>query len=439
MKITIKALSIAVLCAVFVLALTPFVHADSVSEFEPTSEYKAKAAYLYSYNASRVLYSKGEELSLAPASSAKMMTGLIVCERYSDKLDEQICISSEMISGISGTSMGLTPGMTVSIRDLLYGTVCGVNNDAATVLAIACAGSTDAFVLQMNDYAALLDMRSTKYSNPTGMDSKNAYTTLLDTVKLAAKAAKNELYLSVSSSTEYVVNDSVTVYNRNALISQFSAQGYLNKNANGLIAGSTDEGGYVLATLVKSNGKSFLCVVMGASADENDIYSYKTANDLLNYGAKNYSERLLGSAGDKVASLEVKLALDNKSTPKVGCVIANDIYAILPDDASMSDVSYEYYLNSNELTAPVEKGTVLGGIDFYYKGKLVAHGDLVSAKSISANSLLAFLDGMKNAFLSPIFILSLIFIALLTLIYFYLRRKTAFRRRINKYSYKKRI
>jgi D-alanyl-D-alanine carboxypeptidase (penicillin-binding protein 5/6) len=291
----------------------------------------------------------------------------------------------------------------------------------------------------MNDYAALLDMRSTHYSNPTGIDSTSAKTTVLDTAKLAAKAAENQLYLKISTTPEYKINDTITVYNRNALVSQFSAQGYLNKNAKGLIAGSTDQGGFILAALAQRNERSFLCVVMGATADENEIYSYKTASDLFTYAFNGYTGKILGYAGDKVTSIEVKLALDVKSAPTVNCVIADDVYAVIPDNAETSDISFKYYLHEDTLTAPIEKNTVVGGIDFYYKGAKIAEGKLVTEKYVSENSLLVFLDNMKNAFISPFFLITVLLIATFTLTYLYLKRKTAFRGRINKHSRKIRI
>jgi D-alanyl-D-alanine carboxypeptidase len=178
---------------------------------------------------------------------------------------------------------------------------------------------------------------------------------------------------------------------------------------------------------------------MGAAADENEIYSYKTASDLFTYAFNGYTGKILGYAGDKVASIEVKLALDVKSSPAVNCVIAEDVYAVIPDDAEMSDISFKYYLHEDTLTAPIEKNTVVGGIDFYYKGSKIAEGKLVTEKYVSENSLLVFLDNMKNAFISPFFLITVLLIATFTLTYLYLKRKTAFRVRVNKHSRKIRI
>lgn len=437
MKIAIKSLIFAFLCSLLVSVLTPIAYADTQTQVASQKKYSAKAAYLYSYDAKRVLYSQGLDEEIAPASTAKMMAGLVACEFFADKLDKKVSVTSEMISELSGTSMGLKSGMSVSIKDLIYGTICGGNNDAATVLAYACSGSVRSFVKEMNDYAALLDMRHTNYSNPTGMDTKDAQTTLSDTAKLAAKAASNKLYLDISSTPSYKLSDTITVYNRNALISQFSAQGYLNKNAKGLIAGSTDKGGYVVATVVQKNDRSFLCVVMGATADENGIYSYEIANDLINSGLKNYSYTMLGHSGKQISALPVQLALNNQSTAKIGCVLSEDVYTFLPDDADISQVTAKTYFYTDSLTAPIDKNTVVGGVDFYYDGTIVGRGTIVTAESVSANPLLLFLENMKSALFSRMFLFTVFFVVALTLLYLFLSKKSYSRKKANKYRFKR--
>ncbi len=399
------------------------VFSETVDEADINDEYKADAVYLYSYNANRVLYSKCDKEYLAPASTAKMMVGLLVCERYADRLEEKVPLTAEMLANIEGTAMGLREGMTLTVKDLLYGTVCGTNNDAATALAIACSGDIPSFVAEMNSFAKLLDMRDTLYVNPTGLDADNAKTTLNDTVKLAAKAAANPLYMTVSSTVSYNVNESLKIYNRNALISQFSAQGYINKNAKGLIAGSTDEGGYVVATYAEKNGTSFLCVVMGANADAENIHSYHTANSLLDNAFKSYEWMTVGKAGDSVYKLDVDLAISNDSAAKVYCVLEKDAMFFLPKNTNKSDITYKIYLHSEDTSAPLSKEDALGGIDFYYKGNFIGRQKLVANSDVEANSILLFLHNMKSFLLSSTFWLTVIISIPLIFLYIHHEKK----------------
>lgn len=414
----LKVITLAVIFVCFILSCLP-VDAQTINEAKKETEYKAQAIYLYSYSADRVLYSKCDEQYLAPASTAKMMAGLLVCERHYEKLDQSVTITEEMITHVEGTTMGLKSGTTLTVRDLLYGTICGGNNDAAQALSIVCSGSVASFVAEMNSYANLLDMRNTKYINPTGLDNKEAKTTLFDTAKLAAKAASNPLYLSISSTPSYNINDSLKVYNRNALISQFSAQGYINKNAQGLIAGYTDNGGYVLATYATKNEESFLCVVMGAEGNSENIYSYYIANKLLNQAFNNYEWLTVGKTGDIVDNLSVGLAITNKNGAKIPCALENDVSFFLPKNTKLSDIEYKIYYHIDNNVAPIEKNDILGGIDFYYDGTFLGSTRLVANSSVKANSILLFLENIKAFLLCKELLLTILFSA--TAIFFYLR------------------
>ena len=405
----------------------------SVNEAESNGEYKADAVYLYSYDAKRVLYSQCNKQKLAPASTAKMMAGLLVCERYMEILEDEVTITAEMLVGIEGTVMGLKEGMTLTVKDLLYGTICGANNDAATALAIYCSGSISSFVSEMNSFAKLLDMRDTLYVNPTGLDDDNAKTTLDDTVKLAAKAAANPLYITVSSSVSYEVNPTLKIYNRNALISQFSAQGYINKNAKGLIAGSTDKGGYVLATYAEKNGTAFLCVVMGAQTDSENIHSYHTANTLLDNVFKNYEWVNIGKAGDAISKLEVELAISKDRNANVYCALEKDAIFFLPKNINKSDITYKTYYHSQSTRAPLNEKDTLGGIDFYYKGSFIGSQKLVAESDVEANSILVFLDNMKSFLLSGVFWLTVIISIPSVFVYIHHEKKKLRHRRYNKF------
>ena len=53
---------------------------EAADELDLEIDERAGAVYLYSYDADRVLLCTEPDQKIAPASSAKIMTGLIVCE-----------------------------------------------------------------------------------------------------------------------------------------------------------------------------------------------------------------------------------------------------------------------------------------------------------------------------------------------------------------------
>ena len=96
-------------CLVLILLALPFSLTVSgvkdINEAELSVSRSAGAVYLYSYECDRVLLLRDGNSKRAPASSAKIMAGIVACELYSDKLDEYVTISTEMLDGISGASM----------------------------------------------------------------------------------------------------------------------------------------------------------------------------------------------------------------------------------------------------------------------------------------------------------------------------------------------
>jgi D-alanyl-D-alanine carboxypeptidase (penicillin-binding protein 5/6) len=436
-----KALIASIISALlFSLLLLNVSALDDLSEADFPISKQSGAVYLYSYEGDRVLLCYDGQTRRQPASTAKIMTGLVVCELYGDKLNEYVTLSSDMLLGVTGATMNLREGMSVSIRDLLRGTLCG-NNDAAQALAVACAGSLKSFVNDMNFYASHLYMNDTHYSNPTGHDEKTAYTTLSDTAKLVHKAAQNEIYLSCSSIQcfDFTPKDeqTVTVYNRNALMSQFSASGYTNKYAKGIISGNTDNGGYVLATYAEKNNSSYLCLIMGAAYDENEIYSYSTANDLLSYVFDNYSYRKIASAGDSFASAEVALAVSDGKTVVMPCVLSEDFYVFTDYYIDINSLNYFAYLHDDDLRAPIAKGTVVGGLDVYYGDNYIGTAPLIAKENVAPNAILYALYVAKEFLGSNVFIIAIIIFSISLTVYLCIDIKRTRHKKVGRISWKK--
>ena len=406
MKTTIKAFLLVALVLLALLAFPFFTSAQSAYEVECSYAEYADAIYFYSYDAKSVLYSKNAEKIVSPASTVKIMTGLIACEWLETRLDESVAISADMLEGHGGTSMGLKVGEVYKIRDLLYGAICGGCNDASQAIAVICSGSINAFVSDMNDYATELEMLSTIYKNPTGLDESGAQTTALDVAILSKSAVKNSLYMQISSAKSYTYNKSgkdTVIYNRNALISHFNSTQYLNEYASGLNSGSTDKGGYVLSTYATSEGTSYLCIVMGAQNEDGDAYSYKIANELINGAISKFERVKVFSANERVSSLPVDCALSTNKEIEIKCITESDVYAFIPKDTSLKKLEYRVYLHDTDLTAPISEGDVLGGMNVYLDGVLIGSTRVISATGVEANGFLVFMKDMRGFFLSRYF------------------------------------
>lgn len=139
-----------------------------------SSSVSARSAILVDAQTGRVLYEKNADEQSLIASTTKIMTGLLVCE--AGELEREISVPPEA-AGVEGSSLYLKAGERITVRELLYGLMLRSGNDAAVALAIATAGSMEAFVGRMNEKAQALGLTNTHFENPNGLDGEVHYST----------------------------------------------------------------------------------------------------------------------------------------------------------------------------------------------------------------------------------------------------------------------
>ncbi len=437
---------IAFLCSVLVLFPCIFcVSVNAKEAFPDTSG--ANYIYLYNFDGDKVVYRKGSNTAkIMPASTVKIMSGLLAIDRLGDRLDEYVTLSDDMLKGVEGFSVGLKAGDNVKIEDLLYCLICGGGNDAAIAIANICSGSVDSFVSEMNTLALKYGMQSTKYLNPTGIDDPQMYTCLNDVVILSKIAIQNELFIKISSTSNYSFSkgnsgEIKNIANRNALISSFSAMGYQNKNVKGLNAGMTDNGGYCVSAYATDGQDTYLCIVMGGRELSNGkISSYSIANGLLEHMFENFTYTQIAKKGDVVDAISVKLALPTNGTEAVyvDCQLENDIYAFAPKNINYkNELTYKTYFHSDSLTAPVYENTVVGGVDIYYEDTYLASARLLTKDSAPSSKLLTVLNKMKSFTLSRTVLIFVILLIPSLSVYFYFtvwKRKLKNRKALREYG-----
>ena len=114
----IRALSLILLTLILASSLL-FLTAGAADEPTPPEAKNCRAACLYDKTHNKMLIMKNPDELLNTSTSAKVMTGLIACEMLSDRLDEKVTITAEMLQGASGYSMRLSVGEEIKIIDLL--------------------------------------------------------------------------------------------------------------------------------------------------------------------------------------------------------------------------------------------------------------------------------------------------------------------------------
>ena len=410
--------------------LTLFLHIFSLAAAAEDSGLpdlsRANAVYLYNFENDCVLASKNTDLPLFPASTVKIMTGLVAAEALQNRMHETVTVTRAMVDAASGFRMYLEPGEIVTAEQMLYAGLCGGYNDACVVLAYLVAGSVDAFVAQMNARAAQLGMSATVYTNPTGMHSDRMVTTVEDIVRLARAAMENDTYMKIVSTVKYSMPEnnlspSRTFYNRNAMIARNVTARYYNAHATGMNAGTTTEGGYCIVATAEdtAQGMRYLCIVMGAQEDPAEqggtVYSYEIANELLDYAMDGFGIVSILDTETAISYVEVGLT---ERYCEVALLPQRAVSVYLPADVTPSELQYRVMLTDDSVKAPVKAGDVLGLVTVSHEGKILATVNLCAAEDVEQSTFLAALDRISAYTASRRFVLILVYAVLLLLSYF---------------------
>lgn len=305
-----------------------------------------------------VLYEQNADIRRGIASTTKIMTGLLVSELCN--LDDMVKVAPEAV-GVEGTSLYLTAGQSLSVRELLYGMMLKSGNDAAAALAIHIAGSIDDFVRLMNDRAKSLHMSGSHFVNPHGLPSENHYSTARDMAVLTREALRNLIFSDVVG-TKYYKAAGITVKNHNRLLWSY-------EGADGVKTGYTKKAGRCLVSSATRNGQRLIAVTLQDGDD------WKDHAALFDYGFDNYTLLQYYKAGETLAECPVY----NGTIPKVSARAVEDVALLLPkDDAER--VSVRIFL-PKYIWETVNEGHILGRLQIALEDTILYDGPILAGET----------------------------------------------------------
>lgn len=328
----------------------------------------AKGAYLMHFESGGELYSLNEDLMLPMASTTKLMTAIIVSELL--PFDKIVTVDEQSV-GIEGSSIYLFAGERISVEVLMYGLLLESANDAATALAIECAGSIDNFCSLMNKKAHDLGLTSTSFKNPHGLDHEEHYTTPKELALIAAYALRDERIAGIVSSKSYkaqVVGSDTYRYmtNHNRLLSSYDG-------AIGMKTGFTKRTGRCLVSAARRDGMTLICVTLGAQND------WQAHHDLLDFGFNNYKVIPLVQKGD------ISLALDitGGESSQVALTNRDTLTALINKNTTAHEIRLDIRIN-RPIFAPIAQNKILGFADVIYRSEHIFTLQLTSEENIEA-------------------------------------------------------
>ena len=215
----------------------------------------ANGIYVVDVTSQTIIYEKNSDLQLFPASTTKIMTALVALDDY--KLNDVVQIKTLMTEG---RIVGLNLNETITVENLLYGTLIHSANDAAFALAAYHPGGIEGFVGRMNQMAQNFGLTKTRFANSVGLDDPNHFTSSKDLAILSLEALKNPVISKMVAIPQITVSDTTYTYfhplkNVNELLGKIPG-------VSGLKTGYTDIAGQALVTTVNRKGHEILIVLL---------------------------------------------------------------------------------------------------------------------------------------------------------------------------------
>lgn len=209
----------------------------------------------------KVLYAKESNQRMSPASLTKIMTAILAIE--SGKMNKVVTITQEATRAVPSKA-GLKAGDKIYLRDLVKSTLISSANDSAVAIGVYVGGSTRRFVAMMNRKARKLGMKNTRFTNATGLDIGNHYSTARDLLILAEYAIKNKTF------------NQIVKLDRHAFTTLNTKKRYVAKTSNRLLkeheyaigvkTGYTSKAGPCLIARAKKGNKDVILVMLNSKS-----------------------------------------------------------------------------------------------------------------------------------------------------------------------------
>ena len=282
----------------------------SFNTLKANIEIQARTAILQDYLSGEVLYEKDADRSIYPASMTKIMTSIIAFDLIKSgdlSLDDKFIISEKAwrLSTSGYSSMFVMVGDEVSVKDLLMGIIVASGNDACIALAEGIAGTEEEFAIMMTSKAKEIGMINTNFSNSSGINDPDNYSTVRDIMIMSHYLIKNhpEFYTWFKEKEftwDRTGGDPITQGNRNPLL-------YKNIGADGIKTGYLAVEKYSLASSIDKNGRRLIAVGSGFQTKSSRS---KQSSKLLIYGLTNFDLVKITEKNKPIDSVDVWLGKD---------------------------------------------------------------------------------------------------------------------------------
>ncbi|MGN0158686.1 MAG: D-alanyl-D-alanine carboxypeptidase family protein [Brotaphodocola sp.] len=343
---------------------------------------EAEGGIVMDADSGAVLYGKNMNESYFPASITKILTALIVIENCD--LDDVITYSHNAVYNVESgsSSCGIDEGDQLTVRDSLYAMMLKSANEAANGLAEHTAGSIEAFAEMMNEKAASLGCTNSNFSNPSGLNNPDHYTSAYDMALIAKAAFQNEIFTEIDSKLYYDIPptkrnpEGIRVYPGHKMLKKNTSQYY-----PGIIGGKTGYtslAGNTLVTCAERDGMKLIAVVLNGHQTH-----YTDTKALLDFGFENFQSLPAADCDPTYTNIENDMMIAGLPTTNLSVLtLQRDSHITLPANADISDTASSIRYDLPE-SAPE---SAVAQITYEYQGHEIGSMYLMRNEQVSAES-----------------------------------------------------
>lgn len=333
----------------------------------------AKNFILVDAHSGHMLAEKDADAQVEPASITKLMTSYVIYHELDTgrlSMDDMVTIS-EKAWRMGGSRMYVEVDKQVSVHDLMKGLIIQSGNDATVALAEHIAGTEQAFVDLMNQYAVELGMANTYFANSTGWPAEGHLTSARDIAKLAV-AVINEFPEHYAWYKEKVFTfNNIKQYNRNKLL-------WSDDSVDGIKTGHTESAGYCLVASAVRSDMRLVSVVLNTDSEKARA---SVSQSLLNYGFRFFETHRLYAAGEVLNRSRVWKG----DSERVSLGLLDDLYITIPR-GSYGQLEAVMDVDAS-IEAPLDKGSQHGAVRVTLAEEEMLHAPLVALESVNEGSI----------------------------------------------------
>lgn len=358
--------------------------AQQVSAFEP----KAPQIYLIEADTGTVLYARGEDEPMPPASLVKLMTSEYVFHQLkTGKITENTEYKVSEYAWRTGGALSRTSTMfaalnsNIRVIDLLQGVIVHLANDGCIILAEGMAGSEQKFTELLNARAKEIGLEKSTFVNSNGLPDPGNKMTMRELV-LLSRHIRTEYpdYFRLYAQEAFEWNK-IFQRNKNTLIHQ-------KFGVDGFATGFSEGYGYSVVATIQRDGVRLYLAMGGLKTDKERL---EETRRVLEWGLNNFRKQVVFRKGELIADTPV-YGGDRSGVPVVA---AGDIDIYLPNDNPdriRARIAYRW-----PLKAPVKTGDKVGTLVITLGEKTVRTMPVLASADVGTGTLTSkAFDGLKE-------------------------------------------